>query len=97
MAEGALVATLPAQIETQDLLANRAMSMLQNDVPLDFYNSYGTRIGAVRPADVTAVASKYLDLSRLVIVVAGDRKVVEPALRSANIAPVVVVDERGKP
>ena len=97
MAQGALVAALPAQIETQDLLANRAMSMLQSDVPLDFYNSYGTRIEAVRPADVTAVASKYLDLSRLVIVVAGDRKVVEPALRAANIAPIVVVDERGRP
>ena len=29
------------------------------------------------------------------IVVAGDRKVVEPALRAANIAPIVIVDERG--
>jgi len=71
--------------------------MLQSDVPLDFYNSYGTRIEAVRPSDVTAVASKYLDLSRFVIVVAGDRKVVEPALRAANIAPIVIVDEREKP
>jgi predicted Zn-dependent peptidase len=97
LAHGALVGALPAQFETQDLVANRVMSMLQNDVPLDFYNSYGTRIGAVRPADVTSVAAKYLDLSRLVIVVAGDRKVVEPALRAANIAPIVNVDERGKP
>ena len=97
LAQGALVAALPAQIETLDLIANRVMSMLQNDVPLDFYNSYGTRIAAVRPADVTAVARKYLDSSHLVIVVAGDRNVVEPALRAANIAPIVIVDERGKP
>jgi predicted Zn-dependent peptidase len=97
LAQGALVAALPAQIETLDLIANRVLSMLQNDMPLDFYNSYGTRIEAVRPSDVTAVASKYLDLSRFVIVVAGDRKVVEPALRAANIAPIVIVDERGKP
>jgi predicted Zn-dependent peptidase len=97
LAQGALVAALPAQLETLDLIANRVMSMLQNDVPLDFYNSYGTRIAAVRPADVTAVARKYLDLSHLVIVVAGDRAVVEPALRAANIGPIVIVDEREKP
>lgn len=97
LARGALVTALPAQIETLDLVANRVMSMLQNDVPLDFYNSYGTRIGAVGPVDVAAVAAKYLDMSRLVIVVAGDPKVVEPALRAANIGPIVNVDEKGKP
>ena len=97
LARGALTGALPAQIETDDLVANRVMSMLQNDVPLDFYSSYGTRIAAVTPASVSAAAGKYLDASRLVIVVAGDRKTLEPALRAANIAPVVVVDERGRP
>jgi predicted Zn-dependent peptidase len=97
LARGALTGALPAQTETDDLVANRVMSMLQNDVPLDFYNSYGTRIAAVTPARVSAAAGKYLDASRLVIVVAGDRKTLEPALRAANIAPVVIVDERGRP
>ena len=97
LARGALTGALPAQIETDDLVANRVMSMLQNDVPLDFYNSYGTRIAAVTPASVSAAAGKYLDASHLVIVVAGDRKTIEPALRAANIAPVVIVDERGRP
>jgi len=32
-----------------------------------------------------------------VIVVTGDRKVIEPALRAANIAPVVIVDANGRP
>ena len=61
LARGALTGALPAQIETDDLVANRVMSMLQNDVPLDFYNSYGTRIATVTPASVTAAAGKYLD------------------------------------
>ena len=97
LARGALTGALPAQIETDDLVANRVMSMLQNEIPLDFYNSYGTRIAAVASTGVSGVAGKYLDVSRLVIVVAGDRKTLEPALRAADIAPVVVVDERGKP
>jgi predicted Zn-dependent peptidase len=91
-ARAALTSALPAQIETDDLLANRVLSMIQNDVPLDFYTSYGARIAAVTPAGVGAAAAKYLDVSRLVIVVAGDRKTLEPALRAANIAPVVIVD-----
>ena len=96
LARGWLVDALPSQIETDDLIANRVMSMVQNGTPLDFYNSYGRRIEAVTSAEISAVAAKYVDVSRLVIVVAGDRRVVEPLLRAANIAPIVVVEDAGK-
>ena len=33
----------------------------------------------------------------IVIVVTGDRKIIEPALRAANLAPIVIVDASGKP
>jgi zinc protease len=97
LARGSLTGALPAQIETDDLIANRVLSMLQNGLTLDFYNSYGNGIAAVTPADVSAAAAKYLDLGRLVIVVAGDRTVVEAALRATKIAPIVVVGDSGKP
>jgi zinc protease len=96
LARGALVDALPAQLETADLVANRLMSMLQTGVPLDFYNSYGRRIGAVTAQNVSAAAAKYVDPAHLVIVVAGDRTVVEPLLRAAQIAPIVIVDDVGK-
>jgi zinc protease len=96
LARGSLVDGLPAQIETNDLIANRVMSMLQTGAPLDFYNSYARQIEAVRSETVRAVAAKYLDLAHLVIVVGGDRTVVEPLLRAADIAPIVVVDDAGK-
>jgi hypothetical protein len=31
------------------------------------------------------------------VVVSGDRKVIEPALRAANLGPIVIVDSDGKP
>ena len=96
LARAWLVEALPAQIETDDLVANRVMSMLQSGTPLDFYNSYGRRIQAVTSEEVRAAAEKYIDLSHLVIVVAGDRKVVEPLLRAANIAPIVIAGDAGK-
>ena len=97
LARGSLTDALPVQMETDDLVANRVLSMVQNGVPLDFYNSYGTRIAAVTPAAVSAAAARYLDLGHLVIVVAGDRKVIEAGLRAANIGPIVIVNESGKP
>ena len=96
LARGALVGTLPSQIETDDLIANRIMALIQNGMPLDFYTSYAGRINAVTPAAVRTAAAKYIDLSHLVIVVAGDRKVVEPLLRAANLGPIVIVDDGSK-
>ena len=95
-ARAALVDALPAGVETDDLVANRLMSMLQTGVPLDFYNSYRDRVLAVKPDAVREAAAKYLDSSHLVIVVAGDRKTIEPLLRAANIAPIVLVDDPSK-
>jgi zinc protease len=51
----------------------------------------------VTVADVAAAANKYLDPDRLAIVVVGDRRQIEAALRAANIASVVVVDINGNP
>ena len=96
LARGALVGALPSQIETDDLVANRIMTMIQNGLPLDFYTAYGPRIEAVTPAAVLTAAAKYIDLAHLVIVVAGDRKIVEPLLRAANLGPIVIVDEGAK-
>lgn len=88
---------LPARIDGVDSLAARLVDMVRDDVPLDFFDRYATGITNVTASDVAAAASKYIDLDRLIIVVTGDRSVIEPALRAANIAPVVVVDANGKP
>jgi zinc protease len=94
LARGTLLGTLPAQVETDVGVADRIMYMVQNAVPLDYYNRYVTEIGAVTPAEVLAAAQRAVDTHKLVIVVAGDRKVIEAGLRAANIAPIVVVDEK---
>jgi hypothetical protein len=54
-------------------------------------------MASVTAPDVASAASKYVDLDHLIIVVTGERAVIEPALRAANIAPVLIVDANGKP
>jgi zinc protease len=66
------------------------------DLPLDYYNSYVQRIEQVTQADVQRVAQRYLDPSRLAVVIVGDRASVEPTLRALNIGPVTVRDLTGR-
>ncbi|HEX8921027.1 MAG TPA: hypothetical protein VF766_06095, partial [Pyrinomonadaceae bacterium] len=50
-------------------------------------------------ADVERVANRYLDPSRMAILVVGDRKVIEPGLRSLTDVGTTItfVDPEGRP
>jgi zinc protease len=89
------VASLPAQLEAIDALATRVATMVDTKLPFDFYEQYINRISKLSAADVAAVAKKYVDPEHLAIVIVGDRKQIEPGLRAANLAPIVIVDENG--
>ena len=52
------------------------------DLPDDYFNSYIQKVRAVTLADVQRVANRYLDPAKMAILVVGDRKVIEPGLRS---------------
>lgn len=89
-------AGLPLRFETVTQMALEVANLLQSAVPLDFYNGYAQNIGRLTGPELSAVATRYLDPQQSVIVVVGDRRVIEPGLRALNI-PLVVVDENGTP
>jgi zinc protease len=91
------IGALPARIDGPDSLAARVVEMVRDGLPLDFYDTYASRVAGVTGMEIAAAASKYIDVEHLVIVVTGDRAILEPALRAANIAPVIVVDPNGRP
>ncbi|HKP76616.1 MAG TPA: pitrilysin family protein [Longimicrobiaceae bacterium] len=89
-------AGLPARFETVTQVAFEVANLLQSAVPVDFFNSYAENINRLSGPELQAVASKYLDPAQSVIVVVGDRRVIEPGLRGLNL-PIVIVDENGNP
>ena len=93
----ARVGALPVRIDGPDSLAARVVEMVRDRLPLDYFDRYATGMASVTASAVAAAAAKYIDPEHLVIVITGDRATIEPALRAANIAPVVVVDANGKP
>ncbi|HET7464496.1 MAG TPA: pitrilysin family protein [Longimicrobium sp.] len=89
-------AGLPLRFETVTQVAFAIADLLQNGIPTNFYDSYAQRIGQLGAPDLAGVATRYLDPEKSVIVVVGDRKVVEPGLRALGM-PLVIVDENGNP
>ena len=84
------------RFESTGDIAGQIASLVPYGVPLGTLGAFNAGIGGVSGADVQRVANKYLDPSRLAIVVAGDRASIEPALKALKIAPVEIRDAKGR-
>ena len=80
---------------TTDIAAQIA-ALVPSRIPLSTLSGFNAGIGAVTSADVQRVAKQYVDPSKMVIVVAGDRASIEASLKATKIAPVQIVDARGR-
>lgn len=83
--------------ETTGDIAGQISSLITYGLPLSTLGAFDAGIARVTAADVQRVATRYLDPTRLTIVIAGDRATIEPALTATKIAPVDVRDMRGRP
>lgn len=83
--------------ESTSDIAAQVSALVPYELPLTTLNAFNSGIGSVTAADVQRVANRYLDPSKLAIVVAGDRATIEPALKATKIAPVEIRDARGRP
>ena len=92
-AERLLTTGLPLQFETISERASAVASLVRNNIPLDYYNTVVAKYDAVTLDQIRAAAKQYLDPSKMAIVIVGDRRTIEPTLRAAKIAPVVVVEK----
>ncbi|MQA90351.1 MAG: hypothetical protein GEU90_08950 [Gemmatimonas sp.] len=90
-----LALRLPQEMETTGQVAARVAELAVYDLPLDYYDDYVERTMAVTAADVQRVAREYVHPDRTVVVVVGDRSVVEPGLRALPVGAVEIreIDE----
>jgi zinc protease len=69
---------------------NEQVTLAFYGYPPDFLEKYKAGIEAVTAADVTRVANKYIDTSKLAIVVVGNKSEITPAL--STLGPVTTLD-----
>ncbi len=89
-----LIRNYPSGFETIGQIAGQLSSLVVYKLPDAYFNEYIQNINAVKLEDVNRVANKYLDPSKMVIVVVGDRKSVEPKLEELSY-PMMIVDADG--
>jgi zinc protease len=94
-AQRSLTASFALSLENPAGLLNLYIVRQLYKFPVDYWDRYTDRIAAVTPAQVQAVARKYLDPKRLQIVAVGDAAKIAPNLQS--FGPVEVFDDEGKP
>jgi predicted Zn-dependent peptidase len=88
---------LPGNFETTQQIAAALVPVAQYNLPLDYYNNYVQSVEAVTQADVARVAQQYIHPGSLAIVIVGDRKTIEQALKSVNVGPIAIRDISGQP
>ena len=84
----------PSAFETVGGISNQLAALVVYGLPESYFNEYIQKIGAVTLADVNRVANKYLDPSKMAIVIVGDRKVIEPGLKELG-QPISILDTDG--
>ena len=94
-AQRSLTASFALSLENPAELLNLYVVRQLYNYPVDHWDRYTDRIMAVTPAQVQAVARKYLDPAKLQIVAVGDASKIEAGLRT--FGPLQVFDDEGKP
>jgi zinc protease len=94
-----LIRRFPASFETVDQIAGQLSNAVIYNLPDTYFNDYISRINSITVEDVNRVANKYLDPSRMAIVIVGDRKLIEPGLRELQDVGTTItfLDTEGNP
>jgi zinc protease len=96
-AKDAIVQRLPAVFASVSGINNAITSLWIQGLPDDYYQRYAQAVSAVTAAEVVQVATKYIDLDHMAIVIVGDKAAIEQPLEATRIAPVKLLDDMGAP
>jgi len=70
-AQSYLVGHLALEFETSDNVASKVLELIQDGLPLDYWNHYPDQVQALTTAEVGDAAKRYLDMDHDVIVLVG--------------------------
>ena len=93
-ARRSLSAQFAIALESPAAVLGNYLTIYWNKLPLNYWDTYPTRVNAVTQAQALAVAKKYLDPSRLQIIAVGDPKVADVF---KQFGTVDMYDTNGKP
>ncbi|HEV7642555.1 MAG TPA: pitrilysin family protein [Pyrinomonadaceae bacterium] len=91
-----IIRRYPSGFETIGQISGQLSSLVVYGLPDSYFNDFIQKINAVTVDDVNRVANKYLDPSKMSIVIVGDRKVIEDKLKTLGYS-ITIMDADGNP
>jgi len=89
-AKRSIIGSFAGTLENPDGILGRTLELVQNGMPLDYWDTYPAHIQAVTAEDVQRVARKYLGKDRIQLIAVGERAQIEEGLK--KFGPVEEVD-----
>ena len=89
-----VMGSFPMGIQTSAQVVGSLANLKLYNMPMNYYDSYISSIQAITQEDLKAMAQKYLDISKISIVISGDNKTVAPTLE--KFGKVESIDADGK-
>ena len=96
-AVGAEVKSFPESFESPGSIAGVLEEMAEFGLPLDYLDTYLNRLQETRPEAIGKTMADVVAPAERVVLVVGDRKAVEPALKKLGYATVRVINYDGEP
>ncbi len=84
-AKASITRGYPAGFEAPSDIATRLDTIVEFNLPNDYFGAYVPSVAAVTAGDVMRVAKKYIDPGYLRIIVVGDRSQIESGLRQLDV------------
>ena len=97
LSKKALLAMLPAGLETNLGTVGLLAELYEYELPLDYYSTFATKVSGLTDTAVKDAAKKYLMPKSAILVAVGDRTKIEPELRKLNLGIIELQDLEGKP
>ncbi|MFY9620188.1 MAG: pitrilysin family protein [Pyrinomonadaceae bacterium] len=91
-----IIRRYPGAFETVGQISNQLSNLVVFGLPDSYFNDYISKVNAVTVADINRVANKYLDPSKMAILIVGDRKAIEPKLKELNGFTIAYLDVDGR-
>jgi len=88
---------LPGQFETVQQLAGAYTSILEYNLPEDYYNTFTQKALALTPENANVIAKRFIQPDHLIWVVVGDMSKTESGIRELNLGEVRKIDADGNP
>jgi zinc protease len=92
-AQNYLVGHLALDFETSENVASQILELIQNDLPLDYWNRYPAEIMGLTTGGVWSASQRYLDPDRDTIVLVGDVENFKKDLKKLGHAEVIPLKE----